>query len=224
MLMGERSVVNRESKSRTHSRLRVGRKLMRPCAGLFGRVSARRPAQRRGILWKATEAAELVEFALLLPMLLVMVIGILDFATAYNLKQKLANAAREGARMGSSQSNRDLSTNPPASVQAIKDDVTTYLQQAGVDTSFIASSISYTATPPYTATYYSSGNYGLKIVRWAPIVDASGATSFETVVTLNYPYDWTYGFNNIIKLLIPSATGISKIGIETDATMVNLTP
>ena len=216
-------MVARESKTRTLGFLHRSCKSLCSRVRLFGRASAS-PCKSHGIPWRTTEAAELVEFALLLPMLLVMIIGLLDFATAYNLKQKLANAAREGARLGSSQPLSDVSSSSPASITAIKDDVTTYLQQAGVDTSFIASSMSYTPTAPFTATYYSSGSYGLKIERTVLIVDAGGATSYATVVTLVYPYDWTYGFNHIIKLLIPSATGAAQIGIETDATMVDLTP
>ena len=217
-------VIRRESKSRTRNFLRMSCEFMRSCVRLFRRVPAS-PHKCQEIPWRATEAAELVEFALLLPILLVMVVGLLDFATAYNLKQKLANAAREGARMGSSQPTCDLSTSTPASVQSIKDDVTTYLQQAGVNTSFIAATMTYSTASPCTATYYTSSggtNYGLKIERCIPIVDASGMTLSETHVTLTYPYDWTYGFNHIIQLLIPSATGIAQIGIETDAIMANL--
>ncbi len=180
-------------------------------------------------LLRATEAAELVELALLLPLLLAIVAGLLDFATAYNLKQKLANAAREGARMATSQPRSDLTLaacgNVPCSVQAIRDDVVTYLQQAGVNTSFISATASYTASTPFTATYYTSSggaNYGLEIVRADPVA-INGTTVLETHITLTYPYDWTFGFNHIIRLLIPSATTIPQIGIETDATMVDLT-
>ncbi len=178
--------------------------------------------------WKKTEAAELLEFALLLPILLVIVAGIMDFATAYNIKQKLANAAREGARMATSQPTADLD-NPacgsvPCSIQAVKDDVTTYLKQAGVDTSFIGTTATYSASAPYTAQYYTSSkgtSYGLKIVRY-DLVDVSGTYIPETHVTLTYPYDWTFGFDHIIRLLIPSATGIAQIGIETESTMADL--
>ncbi|HUZ45083.1 MAG TPA: TadE/TadG family type IV pilus assembly protein [Terriglobia bacterium] len=219
--------------------LRRGRKktekrngLRKTCAlarlPFFGRFSIR-SLKAPGRLLRATEAAELVEFALLLPILLVMVVGIMDFATAYNLQQKLANAAREGARMATSQPRADLTDNScsgtPCSVQAVRDDVVTYLQQAGVDTSFIAVSANYTASTPYTATYYTSSggaNYGLKIVRADP-VDINGVSVFETHVTLTYPYDWTFGFNHIIRLLIPSASSLAQIGIEADATMVDLT-
>ena len=191
----------------------------------FSSGASTEPQQNHCLSWNATEAAELLEFALLLPILLVMVVGLMDFATAYNIKQKLANAAREGARMGSSQPVSDLDTSDPASIDAIKDDVVTYLQQAGVNTSFINPTLTYKSTPPYKATYYSSTsggtNYGLEIERRVPIT-SGGVTIFVTRVTLTYPYDWTYGFNHVIKLLIPSATSAGQIGIETDATMAEL--
>jgi Flp pilus assembly protein TadG len=218
---GELSVVTRDSKNRLIYFLDVRDKFGWLPSRLCGWGSAS-PRRSQRIRWKATEAAELVEFALLLPILLVMIIGILDFATAYNLKQKLANAAREGARMGSSQDKQDLSTTNPASIRAVKDDVVTYLQQAGVDTSFIGNTMSYTNTTPFTATFYSSGSYGLKIERTILVTDAGGNTNLATRVTLTYPYDWTYGFNHIIRLLIPSAAISTQIGIETDATMIDL--
>ena len=204
--------------------------LSRTCTFLRQRLPVFRRAgagsgQFQTMGWLRTEGSELVELALLVPILLVMVGGIMDFGTAYNLKQKLANAAREGARLGASQPHADLSTSSPASVQAIKDDVTTYLQQAGVDTSFIGSSMSYDPATPCTATYYTTSggvNYGLEIKRCIPIVDTSGTILLETQVTLTYPYGWTYGFNHVIKLMVPSALIASTIAIETDATMANL--
>lgn len=40
----------------------------------------------------------LVEFALVLPILLLLVLGIIDFGRAWNLHQTITDAAREGAR------------------------------------------------------------------------------------------------------------------------------
>lgn len=50
------------------------------------------PKKRRG--------TALVEFALTLPLLLSMLIGIVDIAFLYNHQLLLTNAAREGARLG----------------------------------------------------------------------------------------------------------------------------
>ena len=46
------------------------------------------------------EAAAMAEFAVALPLLIVLVVGIFDFGAAFNLKQELNNALREGARFG----------------------------------------------------------------------------------------------------------------------------
>jgi len=178
---------------------------------------------------RETEAAELLEFALALPLILAMVVGLLDFSHAYNLKQKLANAVREGARIGGSETIVDTSQSSPDSVKAIKDDVTTYLLDAGINTSFIGTTLSWTPTPTSLGTYYTTKggvNYGLKIERNVLITYTDPNTSkvvtmYATRVTLYYPYDWTFGFNQIIKLLVPSATFTNPIRIETDAMMVN---
>lgn len=171
--------------------------------------------------FRRVEAAELLEFALALPLILVMVVGLLDFASAYHLKQELANAAREGARLASSEPTSDRTQTNPASVQAVKDDVTSYLQDAGVNTSFISSTM--TPAGNFTWTYYSSGTYGLKIERNYQITDTTtGGLITANRVTLTYPYNWMYGFNNVIKLLIPSSNIAGSITIETDAAMPQL--
>ncbi|HEV2246799.1 MAG TPA: TadE/TadG family type IV pilus assembly protein [Terriglobia bacterium] len=180
-------------------------------------------AIRFSTAFKNADGAELLEFALALPLILVMAVGLLDFARAYNIKQKLANAAREGVRYQATEtSDKDVSS--PASVQTLRDDVVTYLTNAGVDTSFIGTTLSYDpSTGVFTGTYYttqSGVSYGLKVERAVAI--AAGGTSIpSTRVTLYYPYNWTFGFNSIIKLLLPSSTFSNPITIQADATMSN---
>jgi Flp pilus assembly protein TadG len=53
------------------------------------------PASR----WRAEEGAQLVEFALVLPMLLLVVLGIAEFGFIFQRYEVLTNAAREGARI-----------------------------------------------------------------------------------------------------------------------------
>lgn len=168
---------------------------------------------------RAVRGAQLVEFALVLPLLLLLFTGLLDFATAYNLKHKLNNAAREGARLASSQGlAADLTLTNPPSVQVVRDAVVTYLNNAGVDTSFIGATM--TAAGGFTWTYYSSGTYGLKIERAFPI-PSGGGTILATRVTLNYPYNWSFGFNRLITFAVPSASYPATVSISTDATMQN---
>ena len=193
----------------------------RQTQGLGGRIAA----VSRLIATRARndDAAELLEFALALPLILVMLIGLLDFAHAYNIKQKLANAAREGARVGQSLGYSDTSNTSTTSVQTIKDDVTNYLAGAGVDTSFIGTSVSWTPAPSGVGTYYTTSggvNYGLKVERLYHVIDsATGADILSVKVTLNYPYNWSYGFNHIIKMLVPSSTFAGTIDLGADTTM-----
>jgi Flp pilus assembly protein TadG len=49
--------------------------------------------------WRSEDGAQLVEFALVLPMLLLVVLGIAEFGFIFQRYEVLTNAAREGARI-----------------------------------------------------------------------------------------------------------------------------
>jgi hypothetical protein len=49
--------------------------------------------------WKSEKGAELVEFALTFPLLLLVCLGIIDFGLLFQQYQVINNAAREGARV-----------------------------------------------------------------------------------------------------------------------------
>ena len=49
----------------------------------------------------AEDGAELIEFAMALPLMLVLVTGVFDFGLAFQQYEVVTNAAREGARLGS---------------------------------------------------------------------------------------------------------------------------
>ena len=68
----------------------------------------------------------LVEFALVVTMLLLLVVGICEFGRAWNLYQILANAAREGARLAALPSGF-------TTVAAVKTQVQNYLSTGNVD-------------------------------------------------------------------------------------------
>ncbi len=59
------------------------------------RSRAKNPARRFGSSGQA-----LAEVAIALPILLLMLVGIFEFARAYQIQQVVVNAAREGARQG----------------------------------------------------------------------------------------------------------------------------
>lgn len=68
-----------------------------------------------------TEASQIVELAVSLPLLAVVVIGLTDFSGAFNTKFRLSNAVREGARFASSQRTADLSNPIPLSISGVRD-------------------------------------------------------------------------------------------------------
>jgi Flp pilus assembly protein TadG len=49
--------------------------------------------------WRSEDGAELVEFAVVLPLLLFVILGIAEFGFIFQRYEVLTNAAREGARM-----------------------------------------------------------------------------------------------------------------------------
>ena len=77
--------------------------------------------------------AQILEFALALPLLVVFVVAIYDFGQAFNVKEKLNFAAKDGARLGATQPTNDLTQNLPTSVTAIRDLVDSDLLAAGIN-------------------------------------------------------------------------------------------
>jgi Flp pilus assembly protein TadG len=75
-----------------------------------------------------------VEFALVVPLFLVLAFGTFEFGLAFFRKQELTSAVREGARAGI------VSTNPRVTSSTITSKVTTYMTNVGLsDTARTAS-------------------------------------------------------------------------------------
>jgi Flp pilus assembly protein TadG len=49
--------------------------------------------------WRAEDGAELIEFAMVLPLMLLIVFGVIDFGLLFQRYHVITNAAREGARV-----------------------------------------------------------------------------------------------------------------------------
>ena len=74
---------------------------------------------RRTVRWSRERGAELVEVALMLPLLVFVGVGIFEFGRAFGTQLILTNAAREGAR---------VAILPDASVSDAQDRVLTYME------------------------------------------------------------------------------------------------
>lgn len=171
-----------------------------------------------------------MEFAVALPLLIVFIVGIFDFGNAFDVKQKLNNAARDAARLGSSLPTSDLtSAATPASISSIRSVLDAYLvssqlNDCGLGT--VSASPSATLTWTYTATGSgcpAGSSLVLTIERgysFTTNVNGNPADVLSTRVTLSYPYQWHFG--NVIQLLIPSANYAGVTNISVNAIVPNL--
>jgi Flp pilus assembly protein TadG len=192
---------------------------------------------------RSIDASSLAEFAISLPLLVVLVVGIFDFGGAFNLKQQLNNAVREGARYGASQPTNDLvaGTPPPPSISAVRFLVDAYLQANRINDCGLASAPAPPSGPPWT---YSPTGCALTLtIKKDPQVNTGPAGSPTcnltvpantygspdpipavvnvacTSVSISYPYQWH--FNSVIQLLIPGAN-LALTQISTSATVPNM--
>lgn len=187
------------------------------------------PVRQRFSLLRETEAAALIEFAVALPLLVVLVVGIFDFGAAFNLKQELNNAVREGARFGAAQPSNDISpTNlKPPSVDAIRLLVDSYLQTAHINDCGLSGVSEPSQGGGMTWVYNTSsgcpGTLTLIISRAWPVsvtpVNQSTVITLFTTVQISYPFKWH--FNNVIQLLVPGATYAAISQIPSDAAAAN---
>ncbi|HEY6303274.1 MAG TPA: TadE/TadG family type IV pilus assembly protein [Terriglobales bacterium] len=178
--------------------------------------------------------SSLVELAITLPLLVVFTVGIYDFSAAFGQKQKIAQAAQEGAIVAGAQPMSDMQTGTgnPVSLQPVVTAVFNSLAGSGVlpnaGTSCTQPFPAPTQPPPpgLTWTYKITGcsntypldNLVITINRgW---VAASGSPlSVGTSVQVVYPYHWR--FNSVIQLLIPGANYAAITQVTESATVHN---
>ena len=168
---------------------------------LFARVFSAMWANLRG-----SEGAEILEFAISLPLLIVVAVGVFDFGSAFTVKQKVGNIALQGARVASNQPTTDLFLNgacgAPASICSVSWTFTANAGCGGTLTLQIERGYIYTATLP--SPPFQAGNYTMEGTR----------------VTLNYPYRWQ--FNRVAPLIAPGANYPATTQINSVAIMQNL--
>ncbi len=168
-----------------------------------------------------TEASQIVELAVALPILLLLVVGITDFGSAFNTRFKIANAVREGARFAANESEADLSYSlpPPPSISAVRDVVDTYLVSAKLSDCGPSTAIPFNSGLVWRYTVSGCpGTLTLVINRGSTFL-TTGSTPITveaTDVNIQYPYHWqAYG---VVRFLFPTSTTI----ISADAVMQNL--
>lgn len=154
--------------------------------------------------------SQLLELALVLPILALLVVGAWDFGSAFGLKQKLTNAARVGAGIVVSNSigatpSCAPGTNPPCSITAAEQAVVQYLNDAGLDASCLSS-----ANPSGTYPTWTWTCQGITLT-----INRGADAGLDTTVSLTYPVQWS----------MRDLFGVTVVPnqITTQVTMPNLT-
>jgi hypothetical protein len=184
------------------------------------------PHRRTISLLKDVQGAALLEFAISLPLLVVFVVGIYDFSGAFNQKQKIEQAAQEGAIIAGAQPTSDIaSPTPPDSL---------LLVVSAVYNSLVGSGILQGCTLPARATgtglastYTISGCPNTLVITinrgWvcgSSVPCPSGPpVAVGTSVMVQYPYNWR--FNSVIQLLVPGASYAPQTTLTEIATVHN---
>lgn len=94
---------------------------------------------------KARRGQALVELALILPVILLMVIGMLEFARAWNLHQVVTDAAREGAR-------RAVLADPVMDRDSVRAAMWRHLAQFGYDPQYATMGLTPATDPDFKVT------------------------------------------------------------------------
>jgi hypothetical protein len=93
-----------------------------------------------------------VELALVLPIFLLLVVGMLEFARAWNLHQSITDAVREGARRAL------IADSPPIPIDSVYAPMWRYLEQAGYDPTYATMGVCDAPDTSCGTTYPYPGN------------------------------------------------------------------
>jgi Flp pilus assembly protein TadG len=145
-----------------------------------------------GAVWIDERGQALAEFALVLPLILFFIAGIIEFGRAWNIKQAITDAAREGARY-------TVVMNTTMSIDDVKEKIEERLALASIENSEISI---YSADPfcsPVSNCFHIDDGYGR-----------------EMTVTVS-----TQHRMGLVHVLLGWAGVPSTVPIGTDATMRN---
>ena len=180
--------------------------------------------------------AQLAEFAVALPLLVVFVVGIFDFSGALTLKQRLTNMARDAARAGAGDPSNDVrgGTGAPVSVMDVYYIVDNYLLANNLNDCGISSTPTHSGL---TWTFTGSGNGcpspGLTIIvnrgYYFPLTGGtlsatcqsqnpgSQTAIISTCVSVRYGYPWKFGqAASLLGVTTMLPNPISAVGVSAN--------
>lgn len=166
-------------------------------------------------LVRSDRGAQLVEFAVSLPLLVLFVVGIFDFSAAFTQKQKLTNVARDAARVAAADPSADvgnLTSGVPSSITHAFKVIDSYLTANKLNDCGLASKTPSSSGVTWTYTIAPSGNppCGITVIinrgYYFPVTSTTppalncqsqapgGQTALVgTCVSIQYAYPWKFG-------------------------------
>ncbi len=138
--------------------------------------------------WKSRAGSEIIEFALVLPLLMILIFGIIDFSIELYNKAVITNASREGARAGI------VFQSPARSATELQTDVTTVVND-------------------YCKTYLITfGGPSSPVVDVSVTLDADGHQ--QLTATVRYSYVFSVIPNFIPSITNPTLTATTVMRME----------
>lgn len=141
--------------------------------------------------------AELFEFALVLPLLLTLLLGIFWMARAYNIYQTITRAAREGARVAVVRTCATCGNAIPSNA-SVRTAVTDSLSASSLDPTKVSNSYSGTCPSGQTCDCPTGD---ICIIRDVPL-NSSTPPELGVVVGLGYPVDFPIPFVNVPSITV----------------------
>lgn len=210
-----------------------------------GRFGSRPGARERG--------QGLVEFALFVPLFLVLLFAMLDFGFALYTNLTIEYASREGARVGAALASgntslpcADVDKHVMAAVQRVLKSAGITVRLSNVDptksgvvwvriykATSAADGSGYATAGNYNEWTYSAGagpvvdgtalDFVAGTQSWSACTRVNGITPDKIGVAINYRYTWTTPLIGALKVITPSSTFFSNITF-VDKTVMNLNP
>lgn len=174
--------------------------------------------------FEETEASQIVELAVSLPLLVLFLVGVTDFSQAFRLRHQLDIAVQQSVRVASNQTMVDITNTTPGSTVAIRDAVDAALVAMKVNDCGLA-----TATGTASGlmwTYNTTGTCPAAMIvtidrgRTFQVTGGNPVKVEATRVTIAYPYQWR--FNRVVQLLFSGSSFTGPTQIKAEAIAQNL--
>lgn len=171
----------------------------------------------------ATHGAQLVEFAVSLPFLALIVVGIMDFGSAVTLKHKLDITVEQAARVAANQTYADITNAFPKSTEAIRSAVVSSLLSMKASDCGLSSAVP--TKTDLSWTFNAAGCPGaLQLVIDRGVVYQNPGNTPEWIeanrITLSYPYQWSFG--RVSQVVVPGSSFVGPTQLRAETVVPSL--